>query len=154
MKVLSIRQAVERSLLSWLTASFADKDEFVGCSFTKGQTTQEFTFPVVSALCPNAEEVEVPGAGIYKADASIVLMTSVDKGLAPDEAQRSAIEMVHRHRADVIANKTEDIAGLIAELSASGRIFVYGLNLGKSSHEVAERHFVDRFDLIIMCRCS
>lgn len=153
MRNVSIRQAVERALLQWLQASFANKDEFQGCTFTKGQTSAEITMPMVGALCPNAEEVEVPGVGIYLADAAIVLMTTLDKGLNPGEAQRQAIDDEHRIRADIIANKTQDLPAFIAELSATNRLVVYGLDLGKASHDVAERHFIDRFDMVIMCRC-
>ncbi len=154
MKVLSIRQAVETALLTWLTNSFQGKDEFAGVTFSKGQTSIEVEMPLVCGLCPNAEEVEVPGTGIYRATATIVLMTSVDVGTNPTPAQREANDAAHKARCDCVANKTEDIAGLIAELSATNTIFVYGVSLGKSSNEVTVRHFIDSFELILMCRCT
>ena len=154
MKNVSIRQSVESALYGWLVSSFGSADEFAGVTLTKGQTSKEITMPLASALCTNAEEIEVPGLGIFKASASIVLMTTVDAGQSPAEAQRAANDALHRARADVVANRLEDLPGFRSALSSTNQIFVYGVDLGKSQHEVVERHFVDRFDLTIMCRCA
>lgn len=149
----SIRQNVEAALLAWLKASFEGKDEFSGVAFTKGQTSAEIKLPLVSGLCPNAEEVEVPGAGIFRADAALVVMTTIDKGDSPEAPQRAAVDAAHRARADCIANKTEDLAALIAALNATSQVFVFGCDMWKSSHDVIDRHYVDRFEASLMCRC-
>lgn len=141
----SLRQQLETALLAWLNASFSGATEFSGVTFSAGQTDSEVALPLVTVVCDEAQEQEVPGAGIFRATAAFVLLTSFD------ETNGAA---AHRERADILANKTEDHDGLRSWLNASGRVHVFGLGLARSRHEVQDRHFVDRLEVELHLRCT
>jgi hypothetical protein len=142
---ISIRQQMETALHAWLVATFTGFSEFSGVSFSKGQQSGEVELPLVAAICEDAQEVEEPGLGVYNIPASIAVMTTIDEVADPDAE--------HRARADTISNRLEDFDALRSNLNTSGRVFVFGFGPVKSSHAVVERHFVDKFEVGIFCRC-
>jgi hypothetical protein len=142
---ISIRQQLEGALYSWLSASFSAASEFSGVTFCKGQQSGEVTMPLISAACEDASEEEYPGLGIYRVPAAIIVMTTIDETTA---------DAAHRARADLIANRAEDLDGLKSHLNGAGMIYVFGFGVFKSSHSVGDRHFVDRFELDVHCRCT
>ncbi len=142
---ISIRQQLEHAIHAWLTATFAGSTEFAGVTFSKGQQSGEITMPLVAAACENAQEEEHPGLGVYRVPAEVILMTTIDDVADPDAT--------HRARADVVANRLDDLDALRSFLTGSGRVHVFGFGTLKSSHSVQERHFIDKFELVVHCRC-
>lgn len=143
---LSIRQQLEQALHAWLVASFSTATEFAGVTFSKGQQSGDVTMPVCAALCEEAQAEAEPGLGIFLVPAAVVLLTTIDAEVSPDAA--------HRARADAVANHAEDTDALKSFLNNSGLIYVFGFGPSKSTHAVQERHFVDRFELAVHCRCA
>lgn len=141
----TLRQQLETALLAWLNASFSTATEFSGVTLSKGQTTDSVALPLVSVVCDDAAEEEVPGVGLYRVTAAFVVLTSMDD---------TSAESAHRERADLIANRIEDHAGLRSWLNTSGRVHVFGFGLTRSRHEVQDRHFVDRLEAEIHLRCT
>lgn len=143
---VSVRQQLEAALLRWLSASFSTATEFAGVTFAKGQQSGAVAMPLAAAICSDAQEEEVPGIGLFRVSASIVLMTTIDDGTTPDAS--------HRERADLVANRTEEVDAMKSYLNSTGLVYVFGLGAGKSSHGVEDRHFVDKFELEVHCRCA
>jgi hypothetical protein len=144
---LAPKQRVESLFRDYFRTNFATCDEFAGVTFYLGQTAEEHKLPSVVFSCENADEVESPGLGLYRARLSVVIRTTIDEkpGVVPAD---------HLLRVDAFTNWLGH-SSLVEQMSPTAftkKVRLFGTVLVGGAQSFEDRSVVDVIDLDVHCQ--
>lgn len=150
----SVHSKLENAGAAWLQAALNQTPEFTpsegAFGFYAGSRTAQFILPCAVASVAESEEVEVPGAGIYRAKLKFVVMTSQDEPVASSDNA----DDLHTSRVELLQNYLQDTEAMKTQLGERGNLRVFGFVITGAASDTQGRMLVDAIDADVYCQAQ